>query len=211
MRRYVKRFRFQRQHVAVFCLIVLFVTLILAINLSLYPIIYDVSAQIGKQNISSIINETVTDVLSSDAYSYSSFVSYRYSSSGFVSSVEYDYKTINILKLETEKLLIDKLSRLGNTKIKIPLGSLLGELTSSGYGPYIRLRISQAAVSKIDVVSTFESVGINQSRHEIRLVISTYAQFYLPPSKNDFSLTQEYVLAQTIIVGDIPQGIATLG
>lgn len=211
MRRYAKKSRANREFFLLCLVFSVLIAVTLIINFSLRPVISDMACQFGRQNVSLVINDTVFDVLESDNFDYNSFVKLKYNSMGFVTSVEYDYKTINKLKLNCEQLLLDNLAKLGNTKVKIPLGSLLGDLNTSGRGPSIKLKISQASVPEINIISTFESIGINQSRHEIRLVISTSAQLYLPPQKSEFSLTQEYVLAQTIIVGDIPQGYVTLG
>lgn len=211
MRRYAKKSRANREFFLLCLVFSVLIAVTLIINFSLRPVISDMACQFGRQNVSLVINDTVFDVLESDNFDYSSFVKLKYNSMGFVTSVEYDYKTINKLKLNCEQLLLDNLAKLGNTKVKIPLGSLFGDLNASGRGPSIKLKISQASVPEINIISTFESIGINQSRHEIRLVISTSAQLYLPPQKSEFSLTQEYVLAQTIIVGDIPQGYVTLG
>ena len=211
MRRYAKKSRANREFFLLCLVFSVLIAVTLIINFSLRPVISDMACQFGRQNVSLVINDTVFDVLESDNFDYSSFVKLKYNSMGFVTSVEYDYKTINKLKLNCEQLLLDNLAKLGNTKVKIPLGSLFGDLNASGRGPSIKLKISQASVPEINIISTFESIGINQSRHEIRLAINTSAQLYLPPQKSEFSLTQEYVLAQTIIVGDIPQGYVTLG
>lgn len=211
MRRYAKKSRANREFFLLCLVFSVLIAVTLIINFSLRPVISDMACQFGRQNVSLVINDTIFEVLESDNFDYSSFVKLKYNSMGFVTSVEYDYKTINKLKLNCEQLLLDNLAKLGNTKVKIPLGSLFGDLNTSGRGPSIKLKISQASVPEINIISTFESIGINQSRHEIRLVISTSAQLYLPPQKSEFSLTQEYVLAQTIIVGDIPQGYVTLG
>ena len=211
MRRYAKKNKANREFFLLCLVFSVLIAVTLIINFSLRPVISDMACQFGRQNVSLVINDTVFDVLESDNFDYSSFVKLKYNSMGFVTSVEYDYKTINKLKLNCEQLLLDNLAKLGNTKVKIPLGSLFGDLNASGRGPSIKLKISQASVPEINIISTFESIGINQSRHEIRLVISTSAQLYLPPQKSELSLTQEYVLAQTIIVGDIPQGYVTLG
>ena len=211
MRRYAKKNRANREFFLLCLVFSVLIAVTLIINFSLRPVISDMACQFGRQNVSLVINDTIFEVLESDYFDYSSFVKLKYNSMGFVTSVEYDYKTINKLKLNCEQLLLDNLAKLGNTKVKIPLGSLFGDLNASGRGPSIKLKISQASVPEINIISTFESIGINQSRHEIRLVISTSAQLYLPPQKSEFSLTQEYVLAQTIIVGDIPQGYVTLG
>lgn len=211
MRRYAKKNRANREFFLLCLVFSVLIAVTLIINFSLRPVISDMACQFGRQNVSLVINDTIFEVLESDNFDYSSFVKLKYNSMGFVTSVEYDYKTINKLKLNCEQLLLDNLAKLGNTKVKIPLGSLFGDLNASGRGPSIKLKISQASVPEINIISTFESIGINQSRHEIRLAINTSAQLYLPPQKSEFSLTQEYVLAQTIIVGDIPQGYVTLG
>ena len=68
--------------------------------------------------------------------------------------------------------------------------------------------MSESAVPDIELLSTFESLGFNQSRHEILLRITADVTVYLPPRSSAFSVTQDYVIAQTVIIGDIPSGYA---
>lgn len=210
MRRYRNRTRDNRQFFAICALICVLIFLSITVNLSLRPVISELAIQVGRQNISSIINSSVYQALGENEYNYDSFVSLKYNDDGYVTSVEYDYSSINKLKIKCNEILLDKLKNLGNTKVKIPFGSLLGDLNASGRGPNIRIKIAQASVPQINLISTFESVGINQTKHEIRLVICAYGQIYLPPEKSEFSFTQEFVLAQTIIVGNIPSGYVDL-
>ncbi len=210
MRRYRNRTRDNRQFFAICALICVLIFLSITVNLSLRPVISELAIQVGRQNISSIINSSVYQALGENEYNYDSFVSLKYNDDGYVTSVEYDYSAVNKLKIKCNEILLDKLKNLGNTKVKIPFGSLLGDLNASGRGPNIRIKIAQASVPEINLISTFESVGINQTKHEIRLVICAYGQIYLPPEKSEFSFTQEFVLAQTIIVGNIPSGYVDL-
>lgn len=210
MRRYRNRTRDNRQFFAICALICVLIFLSITVNLSLRPVISELAIQVGRQNISSIINSSVYQALGENEYNYDSFVSLKYNDDGYVTSVEYDYSAVNKLKIKCNEILLDKLKNLGNTKVKIPFGSLLGDLNASGRGPNIRIKIAQASVPQINLISTFESVGINQTKHEIRLVICAYGQIYLPPEKSEFSFTQEFVLAQTIIVGNIPSGYVDL-
>ena len=210
LRRYKRKSKYNIQFF-IFCTIIsLLICISILINISLRPIIHELAIQVGKQNVSFIINDTVSELIENNSYSYDSFVSLNYNDSGYISSVEYDFSSINKLKLDCNKILLNKLKNLGNTKIKIPFGSLIGDLNASGRGPNIRIKLAQVSVPDINVISTFESVGINQTKHEIRLVICAYGQIYLPPEKNEFSFTQEFVLAQTIIVGNIPSGYVDL-
>lgn len=210
MRRYRNRTRDNRHFFAICALICVLIFLSITVNLSLRPVISELAIQVGRQNISSIINSSVYQALGENEYNYDSFVSLKYNDDGYVTSVEYDYSAVNKLKIKCNEILLDKLKDLGNTKVKVPFGSLLGDLNASGRGPNIRIKIAQASVPEINLISTFESVGINQTKHEIRLVICAYGQIYLPPEKSEFSFTQEFVLAQTIIVGNIPSGYVDL-
>ncbi len=210
MRRYKFYASENRKFFALSTLICILIAISLAINFSLRPVIFEFASQIGKQNLSSAINSSVYEAIDKNKYDYDSFVKLRYNEKGSVTSVEYDYSTINKLKLECNQILLDKLKSLGNTKLKIPFGSLIGDLNASGRGPNIKIKVTQSSVPEINIFSTFESVGINQTKHEIRLVIRAYGQIYLPPKKSEFSFTQEFVLAQTIIVGDIPLGYVDL-
>lgn len=210
MRRYRNRTRDNRHFFAICALICVLIFLSITVNLSLRPVISELAIQVGRQNISSIINSSVYQALGENEYNYDSFVSLKYNDDGYVTSVEYDYSAVNKLKIKCNEILLDKLKNLGNTKVKVPFGSLLGDLNASGRGPNIRIKIAQASVPQINLISTFESVGINQTKHEIRLVICAYGQIYLPPEKSEFSFTQEFVLAQTIIVGNIPSGYVDL-
>lgn len=210
LRRYRNRTRDNRHFFAICALICVLIFLSITVNLSLRPVISELAIQVGRQNISSIINSSVYQALGENEYNYDSFVSLKYNDDGYVTSVEYDYSAVNKLKIKCNEILLDKLKNLGNTKVKVPFGSLLGDLNASGRGPNIRIKIAQASVPQINLISTFESVGINQTKHEIRLVICAYGQIYLPPEKSEFSFTQEFVLAQTIIVGNIPSGYVDL-
>ncbi len=210
MRRYKLKTSENRKFFAICTFMCILIAISIIINILLRPVIFELASQAGKQNLSSVINSSVYEAIDKNKYDYDSFVNLRYNDQGSVTSVEYDYSTINKLKLDCSGILLDKLKSLGNTKLKIPFGSLIGDLNASGRGPNIRIKITQSSVPEINIISTFESVGINQTKHEIRLVICAYGQIYLPPEKSEFSFTQEFVLAQTIIVGDIPLGYVDL-
>ena len=79
------------------------------------------------------------------------------------------------------------LEKLKSSKIKIPLGSLTGDLNLSGRGP-----------------------GISTVKNEIIVTVTVDSEIYLPPDRAEFRCTQDFVIAQTIIVGDIPSGYADI-
>ena len=58
--------------------------------------------------------------------------------------------------------------------------------------------------TKIECVSQFDNVGINQTRHRIILNVKTYFTIIAPVYLKNECYEKEVVLAETILSGDIP-------
>ena len=88
--------------------------------------------------------------------------------------------------------------------MNIPLGTLSGNQFLNNRGPKIRIEldISSAVYSKIS--SEFISAGINQTLHRITLTISTDIYFIMPWYRSSGGYQTEFILAETIIVGKVP-------
>lgn len=211
MRRYERVKLHNRSFFVICALIALLLAVNIIINVSLRPIIFDIASQYASVEIYELINYAVSDVMDKADVDYSEFVSLTHNDSGFVTSCEYDYSLINKIKLDCSKTLLEELEDLSSSKLKIPLGNAFGDINAQGKGAKIRVKLQCKTVPTIEIISLFESCGINQTKHEIRLKITVDAKIYLPPGADGFTCTQEYVLAQTIIIGDIPSGYAVLG
>lgn len=175
-------------------------------NRRLKPIGFELAKAYGSDAVVKIINDSVSEFFENDDVGYSDLVRLRYNTSGVVTSIEYDSAEINRLKLECAEELSKNLSKLKTSKIRVPVGSLFGDVALSGRGPGINIKLSTKAVPSVELMSTLESAGVNQSRHEIIMRVTAQVSVYLPPETAEFTVTQDFVLAQTVIVGDVPQG-----
>ncbi len=192
-------------------LILFAVVVLLFINAALKPVIMSMAESYGKMSVAKAVDEAVRDVFDSGDIGYSDIVSLTFSDSGFVTAVEYNSAEINRIKLSLSNSLVSSLEKLRASKIKVPIGSLTGNAYLSGRGLSLRLRIMQSSVPVIEVISSFESEGINTVLHRIIIRITVETEAYLPPRRASFTLTQDFVIAQTIIVGDIPSGYVDIG
>ncbi|HIV11308.1 MAG TPA: hypothetical protein IAD28_06430 [Candidatus Faeciplasma avium] len=199
-----------RDRLPVIFLLSLLLAAVILLNRTLGPVVMSMARQYGSLAVSRTVSEAVSSVFELEALEYSELVSLSYSESGMVTSAQYNTSRINRLRTTVSEELIKALEGLRASKIKLPLGSITGELLSSGKGPGIRLRIAQASYPKIELFSSFESAGINIVKNEIILRITIDSVLYLPPAKESFSLTQDFVIAQTIIVGSIPEGYTSI-
>lgn len=208
MRRYTNN---RKSYLHLVAVIVAAIALSFVINRSLKPVIMNMARQYGASAVLKTVNEAVSEVFSDVSVGYSDLVRLSYNESGFVTSCEYNSQSINQLKLRLSESLAQKLDKLKLSKISVPIGSVAGDLSLSGKGPKLKIRISQSSVPDIQLISSIESAGINTVKHELILRIKVDSQVYLPPSKDDFSCIQDFVIAQTIIVGSIPSGYADIG
>lgn len=208
MRRYRRKSHIFQKNNRIFALACAFllITSVFAVltNLRLRPITFQLAKSYGSRAVLDVINSSVNEYFNDEKIGYSDLVRLSYNSNGFVTSIEYDSLELNRMKTGCVELLNKNLSKIRATKVKIPIGSLFNDLSLSGRGPAITVKITASAVPTVEIISAFESVGVNQSRHEIRIRVSADVDVYLPPKNAQFTVTQDYVLAQTVIVGDVP-------
>ena len=58
--------------------------------------------------------------------------------------------------------------------------------------------------AKASLRNAFTSAGINQTRHEIRLVVDVYVSVLLPGFSTVTKVTNRCAVAETVIVGSVP-------
>ena len=74
----------------------------------------------------------------------------------------------------------------------------------SGTGPSIPVRILSIRNSDASFSSDFTQAGINQTLHQLTMVVSIDVSVLILAEITSFSVTSEVVVAQTVIVGDVP-------
>ncbi len=195
-----------RRFAAVCAALIILILIAGAVNKSLKPIGFRLAKAYGSDAVISEVNDCVSDYFEEADVGYSDLVKLRYGPSGMVTAMEYNAGEINRIKLGCLEKISKRLEKFHAAKIKVPVGSLFGDVSLSGFGPGVTVRISAKAVPNVELISRVESAGVNQSRHEIIMRVTAEVSIYLPPQTDSFTVVQDYVLAQTVIAGDVPQG-----
>ena len=158
----------------------------------------------------SIINQTVHSYLEAQNVKYSEVLRINTKDDGTVTSVEFD--TIRLTKLKSGLIsqIQQNINKQGTVKFNVPLGTLTGNqfLNNKGPGIDIDMAISSAVYSKIS--SEFISAGINQTLHKIILTINTDIYFVMPWYRSSGSYQTDFVLAETVIVGEVPDAFTNV-
>ena len=91
----------------------------------------------------------------------------------------------------------------------VPLGTLTGITLFSGRGADINIKLHQVGAVDAKVISEFTSAGINQTRHSMKVEITAELSAILPGHSTDIKMTDEYLIGETVIVGELPQGVVS--
>ena len=127
-------------------------------------------------------------------------------SSGKIVSIRTDAAALNLFKASLTESLQKRIN--GNIRIGVPVGSFTNIAVLNGRGFPVPLRLSVQSSANISFDSQMVSAGINQSCHRITMTVSVQAVSQSRRFTADTSYETEFVLSETVIVGEVPQLVA---
>ena len=139
--------------------------------------------------------------------SYEDLVTIRTNLRGEVSYVQPNTMEINRIASQTAIFVQLALEELVEEDIKIPLGLVLGSQLLANVGPEVGVKILPIGTVEVDIKEDFIDAGINQTRHRVILVITAHVQIIIPLVSRDVVVKSHVPLAETIIVGNVPNTI----
>jgi sporulation protein YunB len=157
------------------------------------------------------INEAVMDELEKMGDAPQRLVRLEKNADGTVSNVELDSVEMNRMKARLTEAVSNRLMSLENQDVAIPLGTLLGWQLLAGRGPEVHLQIVPASFVESNVVDTLETAGINQTQHRVCIRFTVEMSAILPGYSTSVDVTDEVCVAQTLIVGQVPEFYAQNG
>lgn len=186
------------------------VCLMLLVDNSLRPLIITHAAAQSQNMVDSIINNEVYNYLDTCEYTYTDISHVERGASNEIESVEIDSVKINSMAAKIMKRVNDSFDRNDSMIIRIPIGTMTGNDFLIGRGPKISIKMDLSANISADFSTKFTEAGINQTLHSINFIIT--AKIYLMNKfyQSSFKTENTYILAQTIIVGEIPSVVAEL-
>ncbi|MBQ8322467.1 MAG: sporulation protein YunB [Clostridia bacterium] len=149
------------------------------------------------------VNDAVYYTLS-DEMRYEDLVTITRDNDGNIVAVAANPLKINKIARDTASISQSNLKNLSLNGIPVPLGALTGIEAFAGLGPSIHFRIIPVSSVSCDFSSTFESVGINQTKHSIYLNIIADISIVMPSRTENFAVLTEILVGEWVIVGDIP-------
>lgn len=183
--------------------------LILVILLCYYffvmsPVIITYSEAETRRIIEQAINLAVSNVINR-TLSYDSLIDIIYNNNGEIQTMSANQYEINSITREIIKEAQIEMQTLGEDGLRLNIGTMTGIPFLIGRGPTIGLRLVPIGAVSSDFVSEFDSVGINMTKHMLYLYINIHVSIVMPIKSYDVYSTNQVMLAESIIVGKVPE------
>ena len=179
---------------------------------SKYRLIIDSLAQTQVKNATSdLTNDAIAKQIASDNIRYDRIVFLEKDLDGRITALKTNMSEVNRLKTDILDVINDEILALDHSDLGIPLGSLFFPEIFSGKGPTIPVNILSIRNSDANFVSHFSQAGINQTLHRLNMEVSIDVAVLVLGQTSSFTMTSEVVVAETIIIGDVPQTFLQTG
>lgn len=167
------------------------------------PVFNKLCTEKAKSIATIITNDETTNAIID--YQYSDFIIIHKDEAGDILMLESNMKNINIVISDVANRIQKSINNINEEDVNISLGSFTGVSLLSGSGLKVPIKISTVGNVKTDVRSEFKSKGINQTLHRLYLQIETEISILTPFNTIQESITNQLILAENIIVGEIPE------
>ncbi len=184
--------------------------LLLGFDKQLRKILEPYSVSTAKRIIVAATDAAVLEVLRENEISYEKIANLSRDNGGNVTALEIDTTLVNTLKSSISEKLAQQLNGREEYVLKIPIGTIIGNEFTVGRGPSISFKMKMSAAAKTDFKSNFYSAGINQVLHQILIEVKYDGFILIPWFKQGFSDKTDYIAAQTVIVGVVPDAFTNV-
>ena len=153
---------------------------------------------------SDLINDAIDRQIEDGKIQYDRMVYFEKDLDGRITALKTNMSEVNRLKTDILNLINDEILALTTDDIGIPLGSLFLPEFLSGKGPSIPVQILSIRNSDASFSSDFTEAGINQTLQQLNMHVSVDVTVLVLGRTNSFTVSSQVVVAETIIVGDVP-------
>lgn len=153
---------------------------------------------------SDLINDAIDGQIELGNIQYDRIVYFEKDLNGRITALKTNMSEVNRLKTNILNLINDEILAMDTSSLGVPLGSLFLPEFFSGKGPGIPVEIISIRNSDASFSSDFREAGINQTMHQLSLEVLVDVSVLVLGETESFAVASQVVVAETIIVGDVP-------
>ena len=205
------RWRLRRFFYRMLILLVIVLLIFLMFRSRYRLVIRDLAQTQVKNTTSDLTNDAIAKQIADGVIQYDRIVYFEKDLDGRITALKTNMTEINRLKTDILNIINDEILALDTSDIGIPLGSLFLPEFLSGKGPAIPVHILSIRNSDANFVSDFTQAGINQTLHQLTMEVSVDVAVLVLGDTSSFTINSEVVVAETVIVGEVPQTYLNTG
>jgi len=160
---------------------------------------------------SDLINDAIDHQIETGNIQYDRIVYFEKDLNGRITALKTNMTEVNRLKTDILNIINDEILALDTNDLGIPLGNLILPELFSGRGPEIPVQILSIRNSDASFESYFTEAGINQTLQQLTMEIRVDVAILVLGRTENFAVTSQVVVAETIIVGQVPDTFLQAG
>ena len=164
-----------------------------------------------KNATSDLINDAIDRQIEIGNIHYDRIVYFEKDLEGRITALKTNMSEVNRLKTDILNLINDEILAVDTADLGVPIGSLFMPEFLSGRGPSIPVQILSIRNSDASFHSHFSEAGINQTLQQITMDVSVDVAVLVLGETDSFTVSSQVVVAETIIVGDVPDTFLQTG
>ncbi len=177
----------------------------------LSPLVEQAAVYAVTDGVLLLIHRALEEEIASDELDYDRLVTVERDSSGSVTAIVTNAGRTNLLQARITERIIESVDSNDLSDLRIPLGNVFAGSLLYGRGPSVRVRLKSVNNISVNFENSFSEAGINQTRHQIRLNVSVQVLVLIPGKELTAPVSTSVVIAETVIVGPVPQTYAPIG
>jgi sporulation protein YunB len=187
------------------CAVLMMCTVLLVLVDRAYgPVVREFAKVQAKYLAVTAINQACNKELAAYPVSWQELVQVTRDDSGEVTAVELNSAAANDVSARLTLAANAALEQLRLKKIRVPLGTVLGSNFLAGRGPQVGFYIQPASYVESSFLSSLEGSGFNQAMHNVVLRMTVVVETFCSGYHTSQTVISDMILAQTVIVGDVP-------
>lgn len=180
------------------------ITFIYTLDKAIMPRVVRICDAETRSRVTEILNNTINEEYSK-SFNYEEMIKVDKDSEGNITMVQAD--TLKLARLAT-RTIVNAQTTLNETKsidVKVPIGQVTNNNLLANLGPTVKVKMQPIGHITTKYLSDFETAGINQTRLKIYIEATTKVKIILPFQSYDVEIATQMPVAETIIVGKVPE------
>lgn len=198
------RKKINSEKIILVCLFGLILIIYMVFESYIEPSIIDITRVKAEELCNDAVNTAVLAILDENHFVYTDFATITLKDQA-VTNITSNSINTNKFKSLVAIRAQDEIDNMSGTEINYKLGDFSSVSLLSGRGPELVIKLYLTSSVTTDIISNFESCGINQTKHTLSIKVTSKVYITSKEDENTYVIVVTTVpIAENIIVGNTP-------